>query len=215
MNLHSAAFEREQERQECFQRCIPVAPKLPERKRRFVCNPLEIDASVVKSWIKPVSGYRTGNQFVNLACAAIALEIRRKGKEEIIETYEPFSIDNDKGLSFYWTPLFLALPFGYYQGDILVNGEYCFSINLRFRKCELAAVDCFNEHERACIVPCADTIGAIGCEPDLCTPDDVVGGVAPASDPCATDESDCGAPCGDGAIGSGRIGVGYIGAEDE
>jgi hypothetical protein len=198
----------EREQQDCI--CIEVKPKLPERKRRFnYCPALEVNSGVVKSWIKPVSGYRTGNQFVDLACAQVTLEIRRKGKDELIETYNPFSVDNEKGLSFYWTPLFLAQAPGYYIGDILVNGVYCFSLNFRFRKCELAAVECFSEFERPCVVPCADTIGAAGCSTEVCTPQDVIGTESEPTDPCAVEVEECGAKC-DGAIGSG-----YIGAEDE
>lgn len=210
---------QEQAADQCF--CLPIVPCVPPRLRRVnKCALIEITPAVVKTWVMLERGLCQRMQVLpNDLC--ISIEIFRKGCEEKLATYNAFSRDVNGAVSFYWDCDFLNQPSGFYYGDVFLNEQYCFSLPFRIPRCDIRAINCYNENEKDCATGCDDTIGSTGissgCVEESCIPIEVLEKTKPDAPSCNELPSvPCppGAAC-DGGIGSSTLGTMLIGVDDE
>lgn len=108
-------------------------------------------------------------------------EIRRKGLPALLITYPLVSYDENGFACFTWDNNLFNQPVGFYVADIYINCCYCFSINIRLRRCSLIVSDSYSLGDETCKPICGNSVGAPVC--DDATALDDCGGQTPSFSP--------------------------------
>ncbi len=145
--------------------CIP-APVWPQLRRRFsyVCRLVDVTPANPQVYFKVAASYPTDKHQLTFNHTRGYMEIRRKGIDHIlIATYNIWRRDAYGSIGFYFDDTFFGQLPGYYIGDIFLDCEYCFSVQLRLPVCKAVVIDCYTVAAlETCGEPLCSIIDAMG-----------------------------------------------------
>lgn len=138
--------------------CIPVCAAVPARWRRFsrTCRLVDVSPANPQAYFAVAASYGTDSTQLSFNHDRVYMEVFRKGREDIrVATYNVWRRDANGSLGFYFDESIFCLP-GFYVGDVFINCEYCFSVQLRVPVCAAVVTDCYT-------VAALETCGADIC----------------------------------------------------
>jgi hypothetical protein len=65
----------------------------------------------------------------------VVMFVRRRGECRVLMQQAPTNLNVDGDVCFRWTPEFLNLPEGYYEGELQINGKKCNVVGFYFPPC--------------------------------------------------------------------------------
>lgn len=137
--------------------CIVIEDSCPSIHRRFspYCRMVDVDASNPQVYFS-VGAAINSNVVLTFNHDRAYLELRKKGSEYLIATYNVWRRDLNGAIGFFFDAnLFTQTP-GYYIGDVYINCTYCFSVQLRLRPCSSVVLSCYTQ-------PVLETCGVEDC----------------------------------------------------
>lgn len=167
--------------------CIPVPVCLPTLRRRFspFCRWADVSPQTPQVYFRIASSVQHDSQTFLFTNSRVYLELRRKGMEALIATYDAWRQDATGNVGFYFDDTLFNQPPGFFIGDVFVDCVYCFSVQLRLPPCELVVTDCYVQPimetcgRGECSVASIVGLGVIGLGPWSCAAPDSVCGVTP------------------------------------
>lgn len=137
--------------------CIEPTPPVPLFCRRFSgCGILDVSPSHPQAYFRIAPSVRYDGSSFTFANMDAYMEVRYKGREELIATYPAWRIDANGYVGFYFDDTLWQNKPGFYVGDIFLNCAYCLSVQLRLPRCEAVVTDCYAQ-------PVLETCGDVCC----------------------------------------------------
>lgn len=146
--------------------CLPVIPCGPRLRRRFsyACRLVDITPANPQVYFAVAGSPQSDSHQLTFSHTRGYMELRRKGLDHVlIATYNIWRRDAYGSIGFYLDDTFFNQPPGYFIGDIFLDCEYCFSVQLRLPVCRAVVIDCYT-------VPVLET-----CGEGICTVMDALG----------------------------------------
>lgn len=125
--------------------CLFPIPTVPTVHRRFspFCRLIDVSPSAPQVYFRVAPSVQNDASSLTFNNSRVYLELRRKGMEDLIATYNAWRRDANGYIGFYFDDsLFGGCP-GYYVGDIFIDCKYCMSVQLRLPPCETFVTDCY------------------------------------------------------------------------
>lgn len=137
--------------------CIQPVCSTPVLRRRFspYCRIVDVTPQTPQVYFRVDSSLSSGVT-LTFNYSRVYLELRRKGQETLIATYNAWRRDENGAIGFYFDDAFFEQCDGYYVGDVYIDCKYCFSVQLRLPPCEAAVVGCY-------VQPAMETCGREVC----------------------------------------------------
>lgn len=145
--------------------CIPACIIPPFRRRfSYVCRLVDVTPDNPQVYFKVAASYPTSNSQLTFSNTRGYLELRRKGLEHIlIATYNIWRRDAYGSIGFYFDDSLFTQPPGYFIGDIYLDCQYCFSVQLRVPVCRAVVTGCYTVQAiETCGEPLCSVIDAMG-----------------------------------------------------
>lgn len=169
--------------------CIQPTCAVPAFRRRFspYCRLTDITPTTPQVYFR-VDSSLSGGVALTFNYSRVYMELRKKGQEVLIATYNAWRRDENGYIGFYFDDTFFALCDGYYTGDVYIDCKYCFSVQLRLPPCEAAVTDCYVQATMEdcgrgeCTVIDVIGFGTVGGIPCNSVTSSVCGDVAPYFD---------------------------------
>lgn len=160
--------------------CAVIATTCPTIPRRYspYCRLVDVSSANPQVYFS-VAPYINSNQTIIFNHDSVYLELRRKGSERLLGTYNVWRRDLTGAIGFYFDGNLFDQSPGYFVGDVYINCEYCFSVQLRLRPCGATVLSCYTQ-------PVLETCGGGECSVIQVIGIGSIGGVG-----CAT-TADCG-----------------------
>jgi hypothetical protein len=154
--------------------CIPVAPCVPQLRRHFspFCRMVDVTPSTPQVYFRVAPSVQHDSTALLFTHSRVYLELRRKGIENLLGTYNAWRRDANGNIGFYFDDVLFNSEPGFFIGDVFIDCVYCFSVQLRLPPCEAVVTDCY-------VQPIHDV-----CERGECTVVDIVGFGTIGSWPC-------------------------------
>jgi hypothetical protein len=162
--------------------CIVIEPDCPSFHRKYspYCRLIDVSANTPQVYLRVASSIRFSSQVLTFNHDRVYMELRRKGCENLLATSPAWRRDADGNIGFYFDGNLFDQSPGFFIGDVYINCNYCFSVQLRLSGCEAAVIGCYVE---PALEECGQ--GECGLTPSIGT--GAIGGLA-----CPAPASECG-----------------------
>lgn len=125
--------------------CLPVCPPAIPRWRRFspVCRLVDVGPANPQVYFRVAPSYPLSSHALTFSQDRVYMEVRRKGREDLLATYNVWRRDANGDIGFYFDDDLFSQPPGYYFGDVFIDCEYCFTVQLRLPRCDAVVTGCY------------------------------------------------------------------------
>lgn len=125
--------------------CLPLAQPCPTIHRRFspYCKMIDVTPSAPQVYLRVAPSPQSDSLALTFTQSRVQLQLRRKGCEDVIATYNAWRRDENGYIGFYFDDALFSGCSGFYIGDVFIDCQYCFSVNLRLPPCESFVTDCY------------------------------------------------------------------------
>lgn len=179
---------------------------MPFLRRRFspFCRIVDVTPNSPQVYFRVAPSVQNDSTALTFIHSRVYLELRRKGVETLLGTYNAWRRDANGNIGFYFDDILFGSAPGFYVGDVFIDCVYCFSVQLRLPPCETVVTDCYVQPvletcgEGDCAVVDVVGFGSIGSWPCNIAVSSICGNVAPyfeianpGSPPAQTSVSSC------------------------
>lgn len=127
--------------------CAIIETDCPTFHRRFspYCRMVDVSTAAPQVYFSVAPSLRASLNRLTFNSDRVYLELRRKGCENLLATYNAWRRDLYGNIGFYFDDTLFAQNPGFFIGDVYINCVYCFSVQLRFAGCEAVVMDCYTQ----------------------------------------------------------------------
>jgi hypothetical protein len=126
--------------------CIIPDPVVPTLRRRFSpdCRMVDVGPATPQAYFSIAPSVQSNGHQASFSYDRAYMNVYRKGREDLlITTYNVWRRDINGAIGWYFDDTLFNQPPGFFIGDVFIDCDYCFSVQLRLPRCESVVTSCY------------------------------------------------------------------------